>query len=166
MVEALSAFVEAGQAVEAETTIARVDGLAEGASSQEIDLLEAGGVGWQASGTAGRALWTGCANFFGQAHLHNMTVPTAFDHAQDTFGSEAAHGDAHSAAGEANTAGEPGNREAEAGLAFETTVAQEMGIDGAVSGGKCQPGNEGVFELLPNALGVGLFLGVHVEILL
>jgi len=45
----------------------------------------------------------------------------------------------------------------EAQLAFETTVAEEMRIDGTVDDREREARNEEVFELFPHLFGVGLF---------
>jgi hypothetical protein len=45
-------------------------------------------------------------------------------------------------------------------LAFETTVAQEMRIDGTIDDGEAQLGDEIVLELFPDLCGVGYF-GFH-----
>jgi hypothetical protein len=82
----------------------------------------------------------------------------AFDQAQSAVGDETAHGPTGGVGGEASTAGEPRQGEAELGPAFETAVPQEMTIDAALRDGQAQPGNELVIDLLPNAFSVGFFV--------
>jgi hypothetical protein len=60
----------------------------------------------------------------------------------------------------ADAAGEPGHGEAKLGLAFETAVADEMRIDGAVGDGQTQPGEEEVLELNPKMFDIQ-FLAFH-----
>ena len=55
------------------------------------------------------------------------------------------------------TAGRPGHGEAELELAFETAVAEEMRIDGAVGDGQAQAREEKVLELYPKMLDIQFF---------
>jgi len=127
-----------------------MDGVAQSAGFQEVQLeVEAARKG--PGGTAADALVAGGTNFVWQAHLDEMAGFAAFDQAQSAVGDQTAHGPTGGVGGEASTAGEPGNGEAEPGPSFETTVPEEMRIDGAVRVGQAQPGNEKVFEVFPDA---------------
>jgi hypothetical protein len=73
-------------------------------------------------------------------------------------GDQTAHSPTGGVGGEASTAGEPGNGEAEPCPSFETAVPEEMRIDGAVRDGQAQLGNEKILELFPDLCGVGFFV--------
>ncbi len=79
------------------------------------------------------------------------------DEAERTEDDEPADRFTHGAGADANTAGEPGHREAELELAFETAVADEMRIDGAVGDGQAQAREEKVLELFPKILDIQFF---------
>jgi len=79
------------------------------------------------------------------------------DEVEGTEDDEAADRFTHGAGADANTAGEPGHGEAELELAFETAVADEMGIHGAVSDGQAQSREEKVLELYPKMLDIQFF---------
>jgi hypothetical protein len=93
-----------------------------------------------------------------------MTGLGAFDQAQSAEGQKAADGFAGRSTGDADGTGEPLNGEAEPQLSFQATVAQEMGIDGAVEHREAQSRGENIFHLLPDlgcvGGGVGCF-GFH-----
>jgi hypothetical protein len=103
-------------------------------------------------------LVAGGTDFVRQEHLDDMAGFAAFEQAQSAVGNQTAHGPTGGVGGEASTAGEPGDGEAEPGASFETAVAEEMRIDGAVGDGQAQPGNEKVFEVFPDEFGVELFV--------
>jgi hypothetical protein len=170
MIETLLRWGKPAQAVKTEATFAGVDGLAKRASLQEVGILETEGgcLGVRCAGgavgdgvVAGPGLGLtraagGCgANLVRQADLDEMTSFGAFDQAQSAESHEAADGFASRSTGDADGASEPLNGEAEAQLSFEATVAQEMGIDGAVEHGEAQLRDENVFHLLPDLSSVG-----------
>src|SRR5579859_1454258 len=64
--------------------------------------------------------------------------------------------------GNADSAGEPLNGEAEPQLSFETAVAQEMGKDGAVEDREAQLRDENIFDLLPDFGRIGGGVGCFV----
>lgn len=84
----------------------------------------------------------------------------ATDEAERTEDDEAADGFTDGAGADADAAGEPGHGEMELEPAFETAVAEEMRIDGAVGDGQTQPGEENVLQLFPKMLDVQFF-AVH-----
>jgi hypothetical protein len=81
----------------------------------------------------------------------------ATDEAERPEDDEAADRFTHGAGADANAAGEPGHGEAELELAFETAVADEMRIDGAVGDGQAQAREEKVLELYPKMLEIQFF---------
>jgi hypothetical protein len=81
----------------------------------------------------------------------------ATDEAEHTEDDEAADGFTDGAGADADTAGEPGHGEVELEPAFETAVADEMGIDGAVGDGQAEAREEKVRELFPKTLEVQFF---------
>ncbi len=157
MVEALDAAGEPTQTIKTGAALARVDDLAQSLGSQEIRFLKVGSEGQRGSAAVGGASMPNGTNLFGQAYLDNMATLAALDQVQSTVLEEAAQRLARWRLGEAGTTSEPGDGEAEAEPAFETTVAQEMRIDGTVDDGEAQLGDEIVFELFPDLCGVGYF---------
>jgi hypothetical protein len=165
VIEAVDAGVRAAQAIEAVAALAEVDGLAEGAGAQEVEMAQvsglgvrrAGKAGWAASGEDAR---TASAHFIGQAHLDDMAGFAAMDESESTEDDEAADRFADRAGADANAASEPGNGKAKLELAFEAGMADEMGIDGAIGDGQMEARKENVLELLPEARGVE-FLEFH-----
>jgi hypothetical protein len=81
----------------------------------------------------------------------------ATDEAERTEDDEAADGFTDGASADADAAGKPGHGEMELEPAFETAVADEMRIDGAVCDGEAQPGVEEVLELYPKMLEIQFF---------
>jgi hypothetical protein len=170
MIETLLRLGKLAQTVKTEAALAGVDGLAKRASLQEVGILkrQSASLGVRRAGGAdafgvatgpglggNRADGAGGANLVRQADLDEMTSLGAFDQAQSAEGQEAADGFAGRSTGNADSAGEPLNGEAEPQLPFETAMAQEMGIDGAVEYGEAQPRDENVFHLLPDLSCVG-----------
>ena len=159
VIEAANQGRKPAQAIETTSAFSHMDGVAQSPGLQEVQLeVDApregrGGAAGDPPGAAG-------TNFAGQPHLDHVAGFAAFDQAQSAVGDQTAHGPTGGIGGEASTAGEPGHGEAEPGPSFETAVAQEVRIDGAVRDGQAQPGNEMVFELFPDLCGVGFF-GFH-----
>jgi len=92
------------------------------------------------------------------AVLARLKSGVALEQAQSAAGNQTSHRPAGGVGGEPSTTGEPGNREPQPGLSFETAVAEEMRIDGALDDGQARPGNEKVFNVFPDLSGVGGFL--------
>ena len=86
-----------------------------------------------------------------------MAGCAATDEAEHTEDDEAADRFAYGAGADADATGKPGHGEAELVLAFETAVADEMRIDGAVGDGQAQPREEKVLELFPKMLDIQFF---------
>ncbi len=145
VVEALDSRVGAAQTIKTMAAFAKVDGLAQGPGLEEVKVFQVGGLrvavraadgdGARHGGQAG----TKAANLIGQEHANDVAGFAATDQAERTEDDEAADGFAHGAGADADAAGEPGHGEAELELAFETAVADEMRIDGAVGDGQAQP---------------------------
>jgi len=150
MIEAANQRRKPTQAIETASAFPHMDGVAQSAGFQEV-LLEVEAARKRPGVAAADHFVAGGANFVGQAHLDDMADFAAFDQAQNAVGDQTAHGPTGGVGGEASTAGEPGNGEAEPGLSFETAVPQEVRIDGAVRDGQAQPGDEKVFEVFPDA---------------
>jgi hypothetical protein len=168
VVQALDARVGATKAIKTMTAFAEVDGLAQGASLEEVELLEVDGrVGGpvRAGGIVhGEEAGTRGGNLIGKAHVDDVAAFAAMDETQGAENDEAANRFAHGAGANANSASEPRHGEAELELAFEATVADEVKIDSAVGDGHAQPREKNVRELFPQTGGVGLF-GFHGRIL-
>jgi hypothetical protein len=81
----------------------------------------------------------------------------ATDEPQRPEDDEAADGFTHGPGADADTTGEPGHGEVELELAFETAVADEMRIDGAVGDGQAQTREEEVLELYPKLFDIQFF---------
>jgi hypothetical protein len=158
VVEALGARVGAAQTIKAMAAFAEVDGLAEGAGLEEVEVFEVGGLrlaGGAADGDGARhggQAGAKAANLIGQEHVNAVAGFAAADKAERTEDDEAADRFTDGAGADADIAGEPGPGEAELELAFETAVADEMRIDGAVGDGQAQPREERVLELFPKTL--------------
>jgi hypothetical protein len=89
--------------------------------------------------------------------VNDVAEFAATDEAERTEDDEAADGFTDGAGADADAAGEPGHGEVELVPAFETAVADEMRIDGAVGDGQAKPGEEEVLELNPELLEVQFF---------
>jgi hypothetical protein len=96
-------------------------------------------------------------NLIGQEHVNDVAGFAATDEAERTEDDEAADRFADGAGADADAAGEPGHGEAELEPAFETAVAEEMRIDGAVGDGQAQPREEEVLELYPKLFDIQFF---------
>jgi hypothetical protein len=81
----------------------------------------------------------------------------ATDQAEHTEDDEAADGFTHGAGTDADAAGEPGHGEMELVPAFETAVADEMRIDGAVGDGEMEAREEEVLALYPKLFEIQFF---------
>jgi len=163
VVEALDARVGAAQTIKTVAAFAEVDGLAQGASLEEVEFFEVGGLrgasgaadgdGARHSGQAGAK----AANLIGQEHANDVAGFAATDEAERTEDDEATDRFTHRAGADADAAGEPGHGEAELELTFETAVAEEMRIDGAVGDGQAQAREEKVLELYPKMFDIQFF---------
>lgn len=150
VVEALHADGDAAKAIEALAAFTVVDGLTERARLHEVQFFEIGRAAHGAQGKAGRhGAAAETANFSGQARLNEMTLLGALDQAQDSMFDEAAHGLAHRSVGEIKIASYLENGKADGAVPFETAVAHQMKIDGAVHDGEVQMRRENIVELLP-----------------
>jgi hypothetical protein len=163
VVEALDARVGAAQTIKTMAAFAEVDGLAKGASLEEVEFFQVGGLrlaGGAADGDRtrhGGQAGAKAANLIGQEHVNNVAGFAATDESEGTEGDEAADGFTHRAGADADAAGEPGHGEVKLEPAFETAVTDEMRIDGAVRDGQSQPREEKVLELFPKVLEVQFF---------
>jgi hypothetical protein len=182
VVEALDARVNALETVKTVAAFAEVDGLAQGAGPEEVqpfqvyrrvqvDRRERVGRrvsvgGRERAGRAAQGDGAGIrgANFIGQAHLEDVAGLAALDEAERAENGEAAHGFAHGAGADAESASDPGHGAVELEPAFEAGVAEEIEIDGAVGEGQAQARVEKVRELFPEKFEVQ-FLGFHGQIL-
>lgn len=157
VVETLDARVGAAQTIKTIAAFAEVDGLAQGAGLEEVELFQVGGLRLAGGATNGDGTGSKAANLIGQEHANDVAGFAAADEAERTEGDEAANRFTHGAGADADTAGEPGHGEAELELAFETAVAEEMRIDGAVGDGQAQPREEKVLELFPKMFDIQFF---------
>ncbi len=145
------------QAIKATAAFARMDGLAQRLIFHEIHFVGVNRARQaQLIASSARVEFSG-VNLFGEKHLDDVAGFAAFDQPQSTSGDEAAHSRARRAIAKASAAGEPGHGKAEAELAFQASVAQEMRVDGAVGTGEAQPRDEQVFDLFAHEFGVGFF---------
>jgi hypothetical protein len=166
VIEALDAGVGAAQTIKTMAAFAEVDGLAQGARLEEVELFQVGGLrlaGGAADGDGSRLggqAGAKAANLIWQEHVNDVAGFAATDEAEGTEDDEAADGFTHGAGADADAAGEPGHGEVELEPAFETGVADEMRIDGAVGDGQAQPREEKVLELYPKMLEIQ-FLAYH-----
>jgi hypothetical protein len=164
VIEALGARVGAAQAIETASTFAEVNGLAQGAGLQEVELLEVNrrvdGAGRMRGVTDGESARTCGGNLIGEAHLDDVPGFAAMDDAERANDDQAAHRLAHRAGANANAASQPRHGAVELEVAFQAGVAEEMRIDGAVGEGEAEPRVEKVLELFPNESGVQFF-GFH-----
>jgi hypothetical protein len=163
VVEALDARVGAAKTIKTMAAFAKVDGLAQGAGLEEVEVFQIGGLrraGGAADGDGARyggQAGAKAANLIGQADVDDVAGFAATDEAERPEDDEAADRFTHGAGADANAAGEPGHGEAELELAFETAVADEMRIDGAVGDGQAQSREEKVLELYPKMLEIQFF---------
>ena len=165
VVEALGGRVRAAQAVKTVAAFAEMDGLAQGASFEEVQFFEVEGrerigeriqIGREGSGCGivrGDFAGTRGGDFVGQAHFEDVASFAALDEAERAEDGEAADGEAadgfaHGAGADAaESASDPGHGAVELKPAFEARVAEEIEIDGAVHDGEAQARVENVSEL-------------------
>jgi hypothetical protein len=105
----------------------------------------------------GRQAGTEAANLIGQEDANDVAGFAATHEAEDTEDDEAADGFTDGARADADAAGEPGHGEVELVPAFETAVANEMRIDGAVGDGEMEAREEEVLALYPKMLEIQFF---------
>jgi len=161
VVEALDTRVGAAETIKTMAAFAEVDGLAEGAGLEEVEVFQVEGLrgagrdgdGARHGGQAGAK----AANLIGQEHANDVAGFAATNEAERPEDDEAPDRFAHGAGADADAAGKPGHGEAELKLAFETAVADEMRVDGAVGDGQAQPREEKVLELFPKMLEIQFF---------
>jgi hypothetical protein len=135
VIDAASCGSKAAQAIKAAAAFSDMNGSPERRRFEEVEIVEIEAARTD-SGAAGKPAWASGANLIGEAHVDHMTSFAAFHEAQDTVGDEAAHSPASGVVGETGTASEPEDRELEAKLSFEATVAEEVRVDDAVGGGQ------------------------------
>jgi hypothetical protein len=178
VIEALDARVNALETVKTVAAFAEVDGLAQGSRFEEVQpfqvnrSVQADGRKWVSEriSIGGRGRAGGVAqgdgagirggNLIGQAHLEDVAGFAALDEAERAEDGEAAHGFAHGAGADAESASDPGHGAVELEPAFEAGVAEEIEIDGAVGEGQAQARVEKVRELYPEKFEVQFF-GFH-----
>lgn len=184
MVEALGVGVGAAQAVKTVAALAEVDGVAQGASFEEVEFFEVdrrervgrrvrvdktarvarrvevgrrGRVYGVARARHGGQAWIGGEDFLGQAHFEDVAGFAALDDAKRAEDGEATHGFADGAGADAESTSEPGHGAMELELAFKARVAEEIEVDGAVHDGEAEARVEKVSELGPEKLEVQFF---------
>ncbi len=157
VVEALDARVGAAETIKTMAAFAEVDGLAQGPGLEEVEVFQVGGLRTDGGAADGDGAGAKAANLVGQADVDDVAGFAATDEAERTEDDEAADRFTHGAGADANAAGQPGHGEAELELAFETAVADEMRIDGAVGDGQAQAREEKVLELYPKMLDIQFF---------
>jgi hypothetical protein len=135
-----------------------VDGFAKRESLQEIGHFEIADAWQRDLRSSGMVASEQRRNLFGEEDLDEMTRLAALGEAQSAFGDEAPHRIARNPSGEACVTGEAANGKAQLRLAFEPAMPKQMDIDGALGQGETQARDEQVYELLPNARGVELFV--------
>jgi hypothetical protein len=158
MVDTATPRRNSAQAIKATAAFARMDGMAQRLIFQEIHFVGVNRARQaQLVASSARVEFRG-VNLVGEKHLDDVAGFAAFDQAQSAAGDEAAHSGARRAIAKASAAGEPSHRKAEAELAFQARVAQEMRVDGAVSAREAQARDEHVFDLFAHEFGVWFFV--------
>jgi hypothetical protein len=168
VVQAASLGRKLTQAIKATATLSCVDGLAKGLRLQEVYILEVGDLGRaerrDAEADAIGYIGACGADLVWDEPLDHVARFAAVEQAQNATRDETIYGRADRAGAEVNAASEPIHRKAEAGLALEAAMAQEMPINDAVGDGKPQARDEIIFDLFPYEFSIR-FLGFHVCIL-
>jgi hypothetical protein len=129
VVEALDARVGATQTIKTTAAFTEVDGLAQGAGLEEVEVYQVGGL-WLAGGAAdgdGARHGGQAANLIRQEHVNDVAGFAATDEAEGTEDDEAADRFTHGAGADADAATEPGHGEAELELAFEAAASGPLG---------------------------------------
>jgi len=157
VVKAVDAGIGAAQTIKTMAAFAEVDGLAQGAGLEEVEVFQVGELRLAGGAADGDGAGATAANLIGQEHANDVAGFAATDEAEGTEDDEAADRFTHRAGADANAASEPGHGEAELELAFETAVADEMRIDGAVGDGQAQPREEEILELYPKLFDIQFF---------
>lgn len=164
MVEAFDAGGEAAQAVKARTALAGMNGLTKSRVPEKICRFEIARRGQGRGDRRERARRVGGANLRRQADLDDVPGFAALDQTQSALVEKTTKRLTSGADGETNTLGEPGKREAQSELAFEASVTQKIGIDGAINCGPAQPWSQIIFKLLPDEFGIGFFDLFHFHV--
>jgi len=162
VVQAADGGSETTQAIKTEAALAGMEGFAESRVLQEIEVLEMG-VARQGDGVfafGGNAGKREFGDFAGKANLNDMAGLGALEETQSALGGQAANGLAGGLRGDARAASQPSDREAQLDTTFETTVAKEVRVHGAIHDREAEGGDENVFQLLPEKCGVESFV-VH-----
>jgi hypothetical protein len=157
VIEALDARVGAAQTIKTMAAFAEVDGLAEGAGLEEVELFQVRGLRLAGEAGVGDRTRAKAANLIGQEDVNDVAGFAAADETEHTEDDEAADGFTHGAGADADPAGEPGHGEVELVPAFETAVADEMRIDGAVGDGEMEAREEKVLALNPKVFEIQFF---------
>jgi hypothetical protein len=158
MVDTATRRRNSAQAIKATAAFARMDGMAQRLIFREIHFVGVNRARQaQVVASSARVEFRG-VNLVGEKHLDDVAGFAAFDQAQGASGDEAPHSGARRAIAKASAAGEPSHGKAEAELAFQARVAQEMRVDGAVSAREAQARDEHVFDLFAREFGVGFFV--------
>jgi hypothetical protein len=147
------------EAIKTKATFAAVEWTPQATGLRKIGVLEIGD-GLEAAKARGDAAEASGTDFARGTQLDQMAVFGAFEDAENATRSQATDCRTHRAGAQVGAAGEPGHGETEAGLALEEGVAEKVRVDGAVGDGEAKPGDEDVFEMLPERCGVEFFV-VH-----
>jgi hypothetical protein len=160
MVQAADGDGKAAQAIKTVTALAQVDGHTEGFGLHEVEILDAGGASDSRWFGSIRGIEGGGADFIGHTDFDHVAGLIASEQAKGAMLNEAAYCEAYRGGGDASGAAERSNGEAQSELAFEAAVAEQMRIDGALENGEAETGNDQVFQLFPEAFGIGFVFHV------
>jgi hypothetical protein len=139
---------------QARAVLASVDGFAECAVLQEIDLLE----GQRATDSPAARAEDRAARISPGKRTSTTWPVFVRSTVAERHDPRDALSLAGGVAGETHAPSEPRNGEAQAELALQATVAEEMGIGGAVDDGKGETRRKHVFELFPHNFLIGLLM--------
>lgn len=139
MVEAFDAGRETAQAVKARAVLSSMNGLTQSRSFEKVCRFEIAGRGQGWGDRRERATRMGGVNLGRQADFDEVAGFATLDQTQSALVDQSTQGLTSGTDGKTNTLGEPGKRKAQIELAFEASVTQEKGIDGAVDHGPAHP---------------------------
>jgi hypothetical protein len=167
MIEGAAATDEAPETIKTTAAFALVKSVTPAADLQEVQLLKVGGAGPPGEAHGHRTVERLVAYLVRQKDFGQVAGLGAVEEADSALGGEAAYGEANGAVRQADAARKKMNGKAELAPAFETAMAEEMGVHHTLGKIEAEARHEFIIELFPEETGIGfsvvVFHGWHPE---